>query len=222
MKTFAHPFILALASGGLSLPAVAQTPLDQFYFTAGLGGVLPDAIEIEDYFDADPGDHLRLDPGVRFDVGFGYQFSQYLAVELETGVQVHGVDSADGLFVSDAYAQTIPIMANAVFRLPLASSRIVPYAGAGVGGATVAMDADLISDGFVSVSGYDWDAAFAWQAFGGVRWLLNDQFSVGVAYRYYWVGETSLYRSDFPGLEGSLRLGSFSGHAITATVRFSF
>lgn len=222
MKTFTLSLLLVAAAFVGPSQAFAQDRFGRFYLTAGLGGVIPDDIEIKDYFGIVPNGDLKLDPGVRFDIGFGYQFTELFALEIETGAQIHEVDSAGDLFIDDASLRTFPLMVNAVFRLPLADARLVPYAGAGAGGSTLAMDADFISDGEISVSGYDWDTAFAWQVFGGLRFQFSDRLEAGVAYRYFSVDETSLYAASFPGFSGRLRLGGFTGHAITATVRFSF
>lgn len=222
MKTLALSFLLVAGTFTVPSQALAQERFSRFYITGGLGGVIPDDIEIKDYFGIVPNGDLELDPGVRFDIGFGYQFTEFFALEMETGAQVHEVDSAGDLFIDDASLRTFPFLVNAVFRLPLADARLVPYAGAGAGGSTLAMDADFITDGDVSVSGYDWDTAFAWQVFGGLRFQFSDQLEAGVAYRYFSVDETSLYAASFPGFSGSMRLGGFTGHAIMATVRFSF
>lgn len=222
MKAFILTSLLVAAAFAVPSQTLAQERFSRFYITGGLGGVIPDDIEIKDYFGIVPNGDLKLDPGVRFDIGFGYQFTEFFALEMETGAQVHEVDSAGDLFIDDASLRTFPFLVNAVFRLPLADARLVPYAGAGAGGSTLAMDADFITDGDVSVSGYDWDTAFAWQVFGGLRFQFSDQLEAGVAYRYFSVDETSLYAASFPGFSGSMRLGGFTGHAITATVRFSF
>jgi opacity protein-like surface antigen len=222
MKTLALSMLLVAAAVTVPSQALAQERFNRFYVTAGLGGVIPDDIKLKDYFGIVPNGDLELDPGVRFDVGFGYQFTRFFALEVEAGAQAHEVDSAGDLFIDDASLHTFPFLVNAVFRLPLADARLVPYAGAGAGGSTVGMDADFITDGEVSVSGYDWDTAFAWQVFGGLRFQFSDRLEAGVAYRYFSVDETSLYAARFPGFSGSMRLGGFTGHAITATVRFSF
>jgi opacity protein-like surface antigen len=126
-----------------------------------------------------------LDIGFRTDAGVGYKFHKYIAGELETGFIYNGIDGVDGSL------SHIPVLVNAVFRYDN-SSKFVPYAGAGVGGAYSILSID---DG--GIDDDDGDIVFAWQLFGGVRYNINDRTSVGIYYKYLGTGDSSFSISGF-------------------------
>ena len=186
----------------LALPCAvrAQGP----YFNADIGVAVADRVEVRNvnspglFSGATPGVKLDLDPGVRFGIAGGFNFNPFLGAEIETGFIYNSIKSVIGPGGSvpvDGSLSHVPIMANIVLRYDQPNSPFVPYGGGGAGG-----DLSIFSDNAADDS--DTKFNFAWQAFAGVRYKLNETMSLGFAYKYYWVDDTS-----FDLNSGSLGLG---------------
>jgi len=83
-----------------------------------------------------------------------------------------------------------------------------------------------ISDNFgntVSIHGSDADAVFAWQAFAGLRFALNERMGLGVEYRYFEADSPS-WHADFTFNTSSDKfgLGHIHTHAISAVFDYHF
>lgn len=197
-----------------------------FYVKADAGGNIPQDIDLKEFFGTDvSGAKLKLDPGFRAGVGAGYQFNEWFAAEAEVGFFANNIDSITApspSTVHNAYFYNAPFLVNARFQYP-SRCPFTPYIGAGIGGSAAGFDADRIDIGNVHLSGSDSDVVFAWQAFAGVRYELNDRMGVGVEYRYFYAGSPT-WHADFSvnTLTDRMTFGASHTHAFSLTFNFRF
>lgn len=117
------------------------------------------------------GNHnLRTEPGIRGDLVAGYGFKLTpeitLAPELETGWIYNNLRGHHGGQINQ-----IPLLANVVLNYHI--GKWVPYLGLGAGGDSINVDQGRYSN-----------MDLAAQAQAGVRYLVSDNFDVGVGYKY--------------------------------------
>lgn len=162
---------------------VAPAPTSKMYVAAEAGAAWQQNIN------AHGSGEVKFDTGFRGDVIFGYNFSESFAAELETGVIDNSISSIAGntlsSFGASASTYEIPILVNAIYRLPLKGGW-TPYVGAGVGGAATYLTAKNVPlFGFSSNSSYSsTDFTFAYQATAGLKYAINETMEVGIAYKF--------------------------------------
>lgn len=123
--------------------------------------------------------------GLRGNVILGYDLNKSLAIELDTGVLWNSMDKINGVSLDQPYpyntsfeTYTIPFLANVIYTVPL-KVPIVPYIGAGVGGAASILQ---YSEGGTSLN--DCGFVFAYQAEIGLKYMITKKASIGVAYAF--------------------------------------
>jgi opacity protein-like surface antigen len=193
----------------------ATAARSQGYFNMGIGAALPEDVKVTalNGVGTPQGVKLDLDPGVRFSVAGGYNFHPYVGIEIESGFiynSINGVVGPGGNVGTDASLSHVPIQANLVFRYDQPDCPVVPFAGVGAGG-----DLSILIDNSVEES--DTKFVFAWQGFGGVRFKVNESMSVGAAYKYYNVQNTSF---NLPS--GSFAFGHEGIHSILVDFNWKF
>ena len=117
-----------------------------FYVKVDVGPAWTEDVKVKEFLSVPNIGDLKFDTGVRFDFGGGYQFNRWIAAELETGVINNSIRNG-----GDSTYSSVPMMVNAVFTAPI-SSRFVPFAGIGGGGAVGVLDAERLGSpslGFV-------------------------------------------------------------------------
>jgi opacity protein-like surface antigen len=182
------------------------------YFNADLGGVLQQDLSIRN-----AGQKVGFDPGIGGNLSLGFDITDALAVEFQTGASESGINTSGSqalLFAgNNADIYQVPLMANVIFKAPLPGG-LTPYVGAGFGGAITTIEA--WRRGFYAS---DTDITPAYQALAGVRCALNRFTEVGVGYRF--LGTTAhTWFADSPNLYTPT--GATFSHSILATVTFSF
>jgi len=158
---------------------------------------------------------VRFDPGAGFSARGGYRFCEWFSLEGEIGFEGNNISSITGAFV-DAALYQVPYMANAVLTIPT-RSLVIPYGGFGVGGTTSILDINDITIGTTTVVGSEARTTFAWQAFGGLEFILNNRLSVGVMYNYRSVDGPKWDRSSFP-----IEFDDLHNHSVSARVNYHF
>lgn len=178
------------AAAMLTISVYAQPRANTWYGKADMGGAIVQDTELREFFGPVPGNNeVKFDPGVRFGLAGGYNFTEWFALEGEFGMSWNGVDKMGDANPVDATLISVPFMMNARFQLPN-PTRIRPYIGAGVGGSSSVLDMDHLE---YQANGEDWevwgsasDVTFAWQAFAGVQFEVNEQLNIGIEYHYIW------------------------------------
>ncbi len=196
----------------------------RFYAKGDLGGNLTQDIDLKEFFGpVAPGSKVQLDPGFRAGVAGGYQATDWLAGEVELGVMENNIKSITGAtHIHDATFANVPFLFNLKLQWPNRSV-LTPYAGAGVGFSESIFDVDHVTIGGVSLSGNDVDTVFAYQAFAGLRYTINEQMGLSVEYRYF-AAESPSWQADFAvgTASDTLRFGRSQTHAFSLAFEFRF
>jgi opacity protein-like surface antigen len=182
------------------------------YFNADLGGVLT-----QDLIVRNAGQKVPFDPGIGGNLSVGFDVTDALAVELQTGatsssLHVNG-SSVPAFSGFDVNFYQVPLLANVIFKAPLPGG-LTPYVGAGAGG--VVSELELHHRSYYES---DTDITPGYQALAGVKCALNRHTELGVGYRFlgtsshtWFANNPSAYTSTGP---------TFS-HSILATLTISF
>lgn len=174
-------------------PRIVTPPLSYYSYTprayvgADLGGVVSEDVSVKEFFGPISNTKVHFDPGVRADFYGGFMFTDWLSLEGQTGIIANRIDSIDGADISGyAGLYNVPFLANLRLQLPTGRCPLTPYIGGGVGGSISVIDFDdFINLNNVSGNGSDSSVVFAYQAFAGLRWAINDNMGVGVAFHYF-------------------------------------
>jgi opacity protein-like surface antigen len=221
LKTFV-PFCAIAAAAFISSPVWGQDT--KFYIKGDLGGNLTQDIDLNEFFGpVAPGSKIVLDPGIRAGVAGGYQFLDWLAAEAEIGYMGNNIKSITGASrVHDATFSNVPFLFNAKLQYPTRFN-LVPYAGAGVGFSESIFDVDQITIGNVSLSGNDASTVFAYQAFAGLRYQLNERMGISVEYRYF-VADSASWQENvtFGSNSDTMRFGRSETHALSLSFQYRF
>ncbi len=123
--------------------------------------------------------NTTFDLGVRGDAIFGYNLSRSWAAEFESGLIWNSTGN------SQPYPQnvtintyTVPILVNAVYRIPI-KGPLSSYLGVGGGGAVSVLSYNASSYNLGSYS-----FAFAYQAKAGLEYRLMDNASIDLTYEF--------------------------------------
>ena len=196
----------------------------RFYVKGGVGPAFTEETSLREFPLVGPlsGVKVKFDPGFQFRFAGGYQITDWLATELETGVTYNTIKSIAGADESDGSLANVPLLANLVLQCPK-SHRFVPYLGGGLGGSTAILHARDLSFGGTQLSGTQSDVVFAYHGFAGVRYNINDRMGVSIAYRYFGTTAPS-WDADLEGIGGAgkIRFGDNKTHSVTAAFTFNF
>jgi len=231
MKQFISKFLKA--GCGCVLLCAAASGYGQntgFYVKGDLGGNLTHDIDVEEFLGANlSGARIELDPGLRAGIGGGYQFVDWASAEVEVGFMGNYIKSMTGAtHIHDAMIGNVPFLVNGKLQLPMGRCPVTPYIGAGVGFSETFFDVDVLefrdaAGNTYGISGSDSDTVFAWQAFAGLRYALNERMGLGVEYRYF-QAESPSWHADFTVGTGSdtLKFGRTQTHAFSLVFDFRF
>jgi len=215
---------LALVVSATLLAISAPAEQNRFYLRADVGGTSTRDVELREFFGQAllPNSEISLDPGIRVGVRAGYGLTDWLAAEVETGVTANGIDSITGATVADGSLATVPLLLNARLHIP-DNSRFSPYAGAGFGLASTILTADKIVIGGTSLDGATADAVFAYQAFAGVDFAINDRMSLGFEYRYFHAEKSNMSADITVGTPTDrVKIGAIQTHAVSVAFKLRF
>lgn len=224
--------------------------VDDLYFLADLGVAIPQDANIRNIDSSATslglsGAKLKLDTGVRFDLGVGYELTDWFAVEVASGLVWNGVNGVEGTLIDNGFLGAnlplqggsgnvygVPIMFNGQFRIPLDKSSDRPLQlllGGGVGAiwtdASVSgINTPVLPAAQASVDGSAW--AFAYQANAGLEWTLADNVHLGVRYAFLGTTELNFGTASFntPLLTGGadIKADGYYTHNILASLRIDF
>jgi opacity protein-like surface antigen len=215
-----------IAGVAFGLAMQAQNADSKWYFRTDLGASLPMETDLEEFLDLDPAGEaeIEFDAGMRLGVAGGYRITPWLALELESGVLFNSINDTDGDSV-DASLTQVPFMGNLVVQCNN-FNRWVPFIGVGAGGVSSVLDIDERIDtgaGILLVKGTDADVVFAYQAFAGVRYELNDRMGVGLVYRFMGAqGASWDVENDGAGEDLEIAFDDVFTHSISALFHLYF
>jgi opacity protein-like surface antigen len=178
--------------GGLALFAALGVARGQgFYVGANMGPAIGEDVDINRFVGPTPGLKFELNPGVRLSAVGGYNFNDFIGVQLETGFIYNDIDELNHGGNIDGALMHVPLLVNAVFRYDRPNCKWIPYVGIGAGGDVSETWLDNVRVGNVNVDGFGSDLVFAWQAFAGLRYRITENISVGGGYKYFWADGAS-------------------------------
>ncbi len=167
-------------------PSSGHCGADGLYFKVDAGGNVTEDIKLLEFFGpVASGSKVKLDPGARGGLTAGYDVCDWFGFEGELGIYANRISEiTDATEVHGAYFENVPFLVNAKLHLPY-WYRVSPYVGAGIGGSAAVLDVDHVTVNDVHLHGNDADVVFAWQAFAGLRVMINKHMGVSVEYRYF-------------------------------------
>jgi opacity protein-like surface antigen len=129
---------------------------------------------------------MDFQTGVAFDGAFGWAFNRYVALDFESGYIEAEINNVPGYISDNSHLYNVPLLANVTLSCPIPHTPLIPYVGAGVGGADVVFDTDQFGPNTSNfVTGGESDFVFAGQAFAGLRFRLSRNFSLDLGYKYF-------------------------------------
>ncbi len=142
--------------------------------------------------------------GLAVDAAFGWAFNQYAAADFETGFIGAKINNVPGYSSDNSRLYNVPFLFNFTLSYPIPRTILVPYIGAGVGGANVVFDTDNFGPSPNNfVVGSESDVVFAGQVFAGLRFRLNPNMSLDFGYKYFATDNpTFTYPPDNVGFRG--------------------
>jgi opacity protein-like surface antigen len=217
-------FLMGMSAGSLALllngSALAQD--NGFYLNTDLGPAWREKAVIKRFLDvANPG-RLSFDTGIRFDIAAGYEFTPWLAAEIESGIVANNIQDQ-----GDSSLDSVPLMFNVVLKQKLWDC-VTPFIGAGAGGVISTLSADdlvFYNGGSPRiVHGDDADCVFGWQGFAGAKFDINEHWNLSLAYRYMWVDESAWDVDQYfgPKVKDAIKIGSTDTHAVVFGASFRF
>ena len=230
MKTSAVSLAPAFAAALLvsqSCPAqYSGSPgrLDGPYFNVNAGPAFTHDGMVTELTGFAAGNRINYDTGFGVDAAIGYVFNDIASVEFEVGWIGNELDRVQGFTMSDTFLYNAPFMVNVTLQYPIPHSTVTPYVGVGGGGSATTFDTDGFSNGSITMFGNDTDVVFAYQAFAGVRFDLNERMSLGIRYKYFATEDSSFNFNSFNPSGPPVRLGieGVRTHLVTASFNMKF
>ena len=241
-----------LQSGATTSAPPAARPsvsiFDEMYLLADVGVAIPQDANIKNIASTATsgglsGTKVSLNTGMRFDAGLGFNVTDWLAVEVASGLIWNSVDRVEGTILDttggllgadlplsggsgDIY--NVPIMFNGQVRLPVGKD-LKLLLGGGIGTVWSDASVDSITTTAIpglqaAVSGNSW--AFAYQANVGLEWELAKNLALGVRYSFLGTTEVNYGPASFntPTIVGvsDVKADAIYTHSILATLKLEF
>ena len=228
MKQINVMVMVVLVVGALAIPTRADESAlaaGRWNFRFDVGGTMPADPELTTFSGPiTEGGEIKLSAGGQFDIAMGYRLTPWLSLEGELGFAANAVDSIGNWSYPDSSLTHFLFMANVVIEKPL--GQFVPFAGVGVGGdfSTLSFGNRDYYDYYYSwdPDGSGTDCVLAYQAFGGVRYLFNENFSMGVVYRYFATGAQDWKVDWWTGSDFKVGADAIGVHSVCLVFSASF
>lgn len=158
--------------------------------------------------------------GVAFDGAFGWAFNRYVALDFESGYIGAEINSVPGFISDDSQLYSVPFLGNVTLSLPVPHTGLIPYVGAGVGGADAVFNTDQFGPSPNNfVTGAESDFVFAGQAFAGLRFQLTRNFSLDLGYKFFATDDPTF---TYPPDNFNVSFKGARTHSILLSFRFNF
>ena len=216
--------VLSLCFGAAAAQAqyYYQLPEDAgLYFRMGVGPSFFQNGQLTEFGSA-VSSPVKYRRGLAADGAFGWAFNKYVAADFEVGYIGAKIDNVPGYNSDNAYVYNLPFLVNVTLSYPIPRTVVVPYIGAGVGGADVIFDSDSFSpvaNPNNYVTGSENDVVFAWQAFAGVRFQLARNVSLDVGYNFFATEDPSF---TYPPDNFHVNFDGARTHSVMASLEWKF
>jgi hypothetical protein len=130
---------------------------------------------------------VEYQTGVALDTAVGWAFNRYVALDFNTGFIDAEINNVPGYTSHNTRLYNVPFLADITLSCPISHTGLIPYAGAGVGGADVIFDTDSFrqNSSLNAVFGAESDVVFAGQAFAGLRFQISRTISLDLGYKFF-------------------------------------
>ena len=208
----------------------AQAEKNKFYVEGDIGGAVTVDTQLNEFFGPVlPNSEVKFDPGLWLGLRGGYGVTDWFDAEVQTGFVANEIKSITGALETEASLVNIPLLLNARFHCP-AWHRVSPYFGGGLGFSSTILSADdLVIVGPTGITSMDGSVAglvFAYQAFAGVRFAINDRMGISVEYHYFATTSSEMSANLVVNNGGptsdSVYLGGTATHAATIAFTYRF
>jgi opacity protein-like surface antigen len=162
---------------------------------------------------------VDYDTGLAADVALGWAFNKYAALDFETGFIGAKINNVPGFFSDNSRIYNVPFLVNFTLSCPIPRTNIIPYVGAGVGGADVVFDTDNFNNGVDEVTGSENDVVFAGQLFAGVRFQLTRHLAFDLGYKYFATGNPTF---TYPPDDFNVSFKGARTHSVLFGLTFDF
>jgi opacity protein-like surface antigen len=224
MKT-SFRFVLRLAVCCVALLTLvsAQAEKNHFYVDGEIGGAVTVDTQLKEFFGPVlPNSEVTFDPGPWLGLRGGYGVTDWFDAEVETGFVANRIKSITGATETDAVLTNIPLLLNARFHCP-ALHRVSPYFGGGLGLSTTILSGDDLVIGGTAMEGSVAGVVFAYQAFAGLHFAINDRMGISVEYHYFATTASEMTANVTVGtLSDTVQLGGTATHAATIAFNYRF
>lgn len=126
--------------------------------------------------------NIEFDPGARVDLNVGYNLTENVAVEVESGFTYNGISKAAGTSLSDlgesAELWQVPILVNGIYKHAF-NDRWQAYGGVGLGCVASQLNAEV-----PGASYNDTDFQLGYQAMLGIKYLINSHWVCDLGYKF--------------------------------------
>ena len=205
----------------------AQAEKNHFYVDGDLGGAVTVDTQLKEFFGpVAPNSEVKFDPGIWLGLRGGYGLTDWFDAEVETGFVANRIGTVTGATETEAALTNIPLLLNAKFHCP-ALHRVSPYFGGGLGFSTTILSGDdlviLGPTGSTTMHGSIAGVVFAYQAFAGLRFAINDRMGLSVEYHYFATTDSEMNANVTVGTASDrVRLGGTGTHAATIAFDYRF
>jgi len=225
MKTYFRSVIrLAVWSLALFPLLTAHAERNRFYVEADAGGAVTVNTTLQEWFGAPlaPNTVVEFDPGFRLGLRGGYGVTDWFDAEVETGLTANNISFITGATQTDGSLANIPFLLNARFHCP-ALHQWSPYFGGGLGFSTTVLSGDNLTVSGVTMDGSVAGVVFAYQAFAGLRYAINDRMGISIEYHYFATSDSDMTASLTVGTASNqVQLGGTATHAATIAFDYRF
>ena len=201
-----------------------QAEENKFYVKGALGAAKSSDVELRDFFGQAiaANSEIDLEPGVRGTIRGGYGLTDWLDAEAETGFIYNDIDAVTGATRAEGSIANFPLLLNLRLHLP-ESERFSPYIGAGFGICNTVLSTDNINIGGTAFDGFAADTVFAYQAFAGVRFAINERMGLSLEYHYFHADKSNMEADVTVGVPSdTVKLGRTESHSISVAFDFHF
>lgn len=163
---------------------------------------------------------VDFDTGLAFDAAFGWAFDRYVALDFETGYIGAEINNVPGYISDDSRFYNVPFLVNATLSYPIPHTNLIPYVGAGVGGADVVFDTDQFGPSSADyVTGSENDVVFAGQVFAGLRFQMTRHLALDLGYKYFATGNPTF---NYPPDNFNVSFRGARTHSVLFGLTFNF
>lgn len=187
-----------------------------------IGGNIPENPSLK-FFDGPVtgGSELDLDAGVQFDVALGYRLQRWLTLEAELGVSGNHINAVGNWHYPSSTMTQFSMMMNLAVERP--NGRVRPFAGVGAGGVVSALTfGEYYYYGYSDADGEATEFVGAAQAFGGLRFQIWENSSLGITYRALFIDDQNWKVHWWNGADFKIGVESMVIHSICLSYSVSF